>query len=95
MNLRKSFAAYLAVSLIGCLDESTVNPSTDTPTLGQTATAAAPTANVPNAALPGKAIYDRSCAMCHAGSGHPRKDVSLTPNAAQPGPPPGQRPPGH
>ena len=25
-----------------------------------------------------------TCAMCHAGSGHPKKDVSLTPNADSP-----------
>lgn len=34
-----------------------------------------------------------TCAMCHAGSGHPRKDVPLTPGAPA-GPPP-TRPPGH
>jgi len=26
-----------------------------------------------------------TCAMCHAGSGHPRKDVALSPSAAPPG----------
>ena len=38
-----------------------------------------------------------TCAMCHQGSGHPKKDFALTPNAMPPaGPPggaPGRRPP--
>lgn len=33
-----------------------------------------------------------TCAMCHQGSGHPKKDVQLVPSPMPGGPPPGGRP---